>query len=309
MSLRLGPCRVKIHPLLPLLWLAVALTGMGERLPPMLTALALHEAGHGLAALGLGIRVDELEITPLGGLMTVTSLEEVPPLRRFLLAAAGPAASLCGCLLATALYRQGTVSFGLTGAFLRANLALLLINLLPALPLDGGQMLRAALSRFLPPRRMERGLTLASSVIGLMLCGLSLAFALQGKLALAPAFAGLYLIYAAAMEGRHGVARYVTSLIARRQKLDRQAVLPVETVAAGAGTPVRSLLFRLSPGKYHMIHVLSPDGMTRLGVIEERDFCEAVLNRSGQSLGTMLWEKSRKEKAGEMSLASRNRNA
>ena len=65
-------------------------------------------------------------------------------------------------------------------------------------------------------------------------------------------------------------------------------VLPVEMVAAGAEMPVHSLLGRLTPGKYHMIHVLSPDGMTRLGVIEEKAFCEAVLSRHDESLGSIL---------------------
>ena len=303
MTLRLGGCRVKAHPLLPVLLLAAVLSGMGERLLPMLAALALHEAGHFLAARRLGLRVDELEITPLGGVMTVANLEEAPPLHQFLLAAAGPLASLCGCVLAPFLYRRAVLPFELTGAFIRANLTLLLVNLLPALPLDGGMMIRAGLHRFIPSRQAERGLTVASSVAGLALCALTLIFALRGKIVLSPAFAGLYLIYAAAMEGRHGTARYVTSLIARRQKLERQAVLPVETVAAGTGIPVRSLLCKLTPGKYHMIHVLSPDGMTSLGVIEEKAFCEAVLSRHDASLGSILMQT--KTPAGEMALAGK----
>ena len=288
MTLRVGGCRVRVHPLLPLLLIVGAVTGMGERLLPSLAALALHEGGHLLAARWLRLRVDELEITPLGGLMTASNLNTVPPPRRFLLAAAGPLANLAGMALSPLLYRRGLISFDLTGAFIHANLTLLLINLLPALPLDGGQMVQAVVNRFFPGRGTARWLALASSIIGLLLCGLTMVFALQGKLVFAPAFAGLYLLYAAAVEGRHGAVKYVTSLIARRQKLERQMVLPVETVAAGAEMPVRSLLGRLTPGKYHMIHVLSPDGMTRLGVIEEKAFCEAVLSRHEESLGSIL---------------------
>ena len=301
MTLRLGGCRLKAHPLLPIFLAAAVLCGMAEKLLPTLAALALHEAGHLCAARWMGLRVDEVEITPLGGLMTVANLDEAPPLRRFLLAAAGPLASLCGCVLAPLLYRRAVLPFDLTGGLIRANLALLLINLLPATPLDGGWMIRAGLERFLSPRKAEQGLTAASFIVGLALCGLTLIYALQGKIVFAPAFAGLYLIYAAAMEGKHGTAKYVTSLIARRQKLERQMVLPVETVAAGAAMPVRSLLCRLTPGKYHMIHVLSQDGMTSLGVIEEKAFCEAVLSRHDASLGSIL--KERKTPAGEMALA------
>ncbi len=303
MTLRLGGCRVKAHPLFLLMLIVGALTGMGKRLLPTLAALALHEAGHFCAARWLRLRVDEVEFTPLGGLMTIANLEEAPPPRRFLLAAAGPLASLCGAVLAPFLYRQGVLPFDLTGAFIHANLALLVINLLPAMPLDGGRMLSAALTRILPQKETLRGLQLASSAVGLLLCGLTLFFAFRGKIVLAPAFAGLYLIYAAAMQGRHGTAKYVTSLIARRQWLDGQKVLPVETVAAGAGMPVRSLLGKLTPGKYHMIHVLSPDGMTSLGVIEEKAFCEAVLTCHDTCLGRILKETAKENPAGAITLA------
>ena len=288
MTLRMGNGRVKVHPLLPLILAVGALSGMGKRLLVSLAALALHEAGHLLTARGLRLRVEELEITPLGGLMTIPDLKAAPPLHRFLLAAAGPLANLCGLALSPLLYRQGVIPFELTGAFIHANLTLLLVNLLPAQPLDGGQMLGSVMSRFFPERETARWTSLTSSVIGLILCGLTLFFAIQGKIVFAPAFGGLYLLYAAAVEGRQDTAKYITSLIARRQKLERQMVLPVEMVAAGAEMPVHSLLGRLTPGKYHMIHVLSPDGMTRLGVIEEKAFCEAVLSRHDESLGSIL---------------------
>ncbi|MBR3017509.1 MAG: hypothetical protein IKH57_10620 [Clostridia bacterium] len=302
MTLRLGGCRIRAHPLLPIVFLVCALSGMGERLVPTLGALSLHEAGHILAAQCMKLRVDALEITPLGGLMTVPNLDAAPPWKRFLLAASGPLASLCGCALAPFLYQSGMLPFQLTGAFIHANLVMLLVNLLPALPLDGGEMLRASLSRFFSGKEMNRWMAIVSSVMGLGLCGVTLGFALRGQIVFAPAFAGLYLIYAAAMEGRHGAVKYITSLIARRQRLDRQMVIPVETVAAGAGVPVRSLLYRLSPGKYHMIHVLSPDGMTRLGVIEEKAFCEAVLTRHDDSLGSILTEIKKEAPAREMTL-------
>ncbi|MBR5110953.1 MAG: hypothetical protein IK099_12270 [Clostridia bacterium] len=303
MTLRLGGCRIRAHPLLPIVFLVGALSGMGERLLPAMAALALHEAGHIIAARCMRLRVEAIEITPLGGLMSVPNLETAAPWQRFLLAASGPLASLCGCAMAPFLYQRGFIQFSLTGAFIHANLALLLVNLLPALPLDGGRMLLAALSRFFSGKEIMKWMAFASSVIGLGLCGVTLGFALRGQIIFSPAFAGVYLMYAAAMEGRHGTAKYITSLIARRQRLDRQAVIPVEAVAAGAGTPVRSLLNKLSPGKYHMIHVLSPDGMTRLGVIEEKTFCEALLARHGDSLGSILSENKKEAPAGEMTLA------
>ena len=286
--MRLGNCRLSIHPLFPLILLFAILTGMKEKLLTAAAALALHEAGHLLAAKQLHLHVDAIEMTPLGGLMTIANLEDSPSLHQFVLAASGPFANLIGCVIAPVLYRRGMISFDLTGALLHANLTLLLINLLPAPPLDGGKMLQALFTRFSFGHSVFRWTSFASTIIGLVLCGLTFLFAFQGKIVFAPAFIGLYLIYAATVESRHGVAKYVTNLISRRQKLEKQKMLQVETVAAGAGMPVYSLLYRLTPGKYHLIHVLSPDGMTRLGIIEEKEFCEAVLSQHDASLGAIL---------------------
>ena len=83
----------------------------------------------------------------------------------------------------------------------------------------------------------------------------------------------------------------MTALIARRQKLENRAVVPVEAVAAGENIPVGALLRRLNPGKYHIILVLAPNGMTRQGVIEEKELCEAALSRPGMSLREIYAEK------------------
>lgn len=296
MTARLGALRLRAHPLLPVLWVFCWLTGGGDRLLPLLLALAWHEGGHLTAALALKLPVEEIEITPLGGVMTVRGLESAPPLRVFALAAAGPAASLIGVFAAPLLYRSGIWDFGLTGAWIHGNLALLLINLLPALPLDGGRMLKALLKKWLPEAAVTKALLAASFGVGLGLCGISLFFAVRGQLLLGPAFAGLYLFYAAAVEGKYSAARYVTALIARRQRLDRETVLPVEMVAAGEKATVRSLLRQLSPGKYHVIQVLAPDGITRLGVIEEKAFCEAVMHGHGLTLSEVLRDTGKSEK-------------
>ena len=83
----------------------------------------------------------------------------------------------------------------------------------------------------------------------------------------------------------------MTALIARRQKIENCAVLPVEAVAAGASMPVGALLRRLSPGKYHIVLVLAPDGLTRQGVIGEKALCEAALSSPSALLGDVAAKK------------------
>jgi stage IV sporulation protein FB len=289
-TFRVGHTRLRLHPLLPLLWLIAGIGGV-SRVLAALCALLLHECGHLTAAKLCGAQVSEVEITPLGGVIALENPDALGPGKRFLLACFGPFFSLLGCLLVPALFASGAASFFFCAAFAKANLLLLLFNLLPALPLDGGHMLGAILRRFFPENAVGRALLYAAEALGILLCAVSLYFAFQGKLILSPAFCGLYLVYMAAADACRCTAQYVTALIARRQKLENRAVLPVEAVAAGENMPVGALLRRLSPGKYHIVLVLAPDGMAQRGLIGEKALCEAALSGPGTPLGEIPVQK------------------
>jgi Zn-dependent protease len=110
-------------------------------------SVLLHELGHCIVALRLGLPVHRVRLFLLGGISEIAS-GEPSPAREGLIAAAGPAVSI-GLAMATgvgwlALQPAGVVWL-LIAQTCVANLAVGLFNLLPALPLDGGRLLRAAL--------------------------------------------------------------------------------------------------------------------------------------------------------------------
>lgn len=284
MTFHLGRTSVRLHPLLPFFWLLACFLGGAERLLPMLLALLLHESGHLIIGRILGMRAEEIELTPFGGVISMRNMSAARPLHAFLLSAAGPVFSLLGCFLASVI--APLLGFPFAQTFARGNLLLLLVNLVPALPLDGGRMVRALLSHFIPYSAATRILVRIGYVLGALLGMVSLIFAVHGQINFSPAFAGMYLIYAAAQEGRQGTARYVTALIARRQRLDRKEILPVEFVAAREDLPARELLRSLTPGKYHLILALSPDGMECRSVLDEKAFCEAIINHGEEPLSS-----------------------
>ena len=287
MSFSLGKTRLRLHPLLPLFWFFLLLSGHGDRLLAAISALLLHELGHLAAAKLLAIPVTALEITPFGGVLNPDRYEGVSGVTGFLYAAAGPVMSLAGCLFSALLLRWG-VPFAFVQRFARASLLLLLINLLPALPLDGGEMLRSILTIWFSHQAVTKALAYAGYSAGLLLSALSLIAAFRGEIILAPLLAGLYLIYAVSIQQRQSTARYVTALIARRQRLERHEILPLEALSAAADTPARLILPRLSLGKYHLIFVLSRDGMDCLGSVDEKTFCELVMSRPETPIGDCL---------------------
>jgi len=125
-------------------------------------SLVLHELGHALAARRLGIPIVGIDLWFFGGLSQMRR-EPQSAGEEFKVAAAGPAVTLvlfglclaAGTAIASsarftdvALTRQGfitTPALALVGWLGFINAALLVFNIVPAFPLDGGRMARAAI--------------------------------------------------------------------------------------------------------------------------------------------------------------------
>lgn len=109
-------------------------------------SILVHELSHAIVARLMGLPVREITLQLLGGATTMDR-EPTSPGRQALVAGVGPVVSLAlgGCFWAlyTAL-QPDTVLGLLAGGLAISNLIVGVFNLLPGLPLDGGQVLRAA---------------------------------------------------------------------------------------------------------------------------------------------------------------------
>lgn len=122
----------------------------------------LHEFGHALAARAFGIQTRDITIYPIGGVARLERMSE-DPFEELIIALAGPCVNLVllFLLLPICIYFSPTLFdfenltppnslSGSLGHYLKmlmfSNLGLLLFNLLPIFPMDGGRVLRALLN-------------------------------------------------------------------------------------------------------------------------------------------------------------------
>jgi Zn-dependent protease len=115
--------------------------------------VTLHEFGHIAMGRRFGIRTPQVILSPIGG---IASMERMPekPVQELLVAIAGPLVNVVIALLLALGF--GISLSGMTGADFEAaslaerllivNVVLVLFNMVPAFPMDGGRVLRALLA-------------------------------------------------------------------------------------------------------------------------------------------------------------------
>lgn len=147
--------RVHVTFIILLVWLVFATDGAdplaeGLFITALFSCVLLHELGHCLVGQQFGIQTRDITLYPFGGVASI--VQQPGPRAEFVIALAGP---LVNVIIAAVLYpfvnpMLFTPTEGYVPGFIEkifvANFSLAIFNLLPALPMDGGRVLRALLS-------------------------------------------------------------------------------------------------------------------------------------------------------------------
>ncbi len=240
--------------------------------------VVLHEFGHALTAKRFGIKTRDITLLPIGGL---ARLERMPddPRQELWVAAAGPAVNVAIALVLFALLWVTSTLAPLStltmtsGSFLERlmilNIVLVVFNMLPAFPMDGGRVLRAALAF-----RMEY--TRATQLAANIGQGMALAFGLVGL------FFNPFLLFIALFvwigAGQEAAMTQMKSAlggipVARAMITDFRTLAPSD--------PLSRAVELLLSGAQQDFPVV--EGPTVLGVLRRGDLLTALARRDQQS--------------------------
>lgn len=240
--------------------------------------VVLHEYGHALTARKYGIKTRDITLYPIGG---VARLERMPdkPIEELWVALMGPAVNV---VIAVILFAVLAATGGLTSLagltiasgsfFMRlmiVNVSLVLFNLIPAFPMDGGRVLRAILAM-----RMDYvHATQAAASIGQ---GIAFIFGFIGMFS-NPflLFIAFFVYIGASQEASMALMKNSISGIpvTRAMLTDFKTLSPRDTLAQVVGL--------ILAGSQHDFPVVDANGVV-MGILERDEFI-AALSRQGQS--------------------------
>ncbi|MCA9836427.1 MAG: site-2 protease family protein [Trueperaceae bacterium] len=137
----------------------------------LFTSVLIHELGHAVIARIYGVETKEITLWFLGGL---ARFDDMPKQKgaEAITAIAGPITSILLAGVFWLLFRTPHNSAALAfvlGYLMTTNAALAIFNLLPALPLDGGRVLRSLLALRMPYIRATNVAGIVSRIIAILL--------------------------------------------------------------------------------------------------------------------------------------------
>jgi Zn-dependent protease/CBS domain-containing protein len=230
----------------------------------------LHEFGHVFAARRYGIKTADVTLWPFGG---IASLERVPekPMEELVVAIAGPAVNVVIVALlilvlgatvdAQHLAQIDDPKIGMIAKLAGANIFLVLFNMIPAFPMDGGRVLRALLA-------IRLGFARATEIAASIGQGLAVALGLIGIFTNPMLVViAIFVFLAASGEAGHAQLREVSrgALVADAMITKFEALGPQATVGDAVEALLRTMQkeFPIVDGAGRLRGVLTRDAMIR----------------------------------------------
>lgn len=282
LALTLFGVRFRCHILFLAALLLAAVGGYAREAALLALALAAHELGHLYVAKGVGLPVSAVDIYPYGGLAHLSGLAEADAYSETVVAAAGPLSSAVLAAIALCCRTLLIVDRSLLHFFVETNALLAVVNSLPALPLDGGRILRAYLARKLGYREAAAALEGWSKAVALGLWLAFGAFVCAGRFY--PTLPVLGLLIWTGVRAERAADRWASlrRSLRRREDLTATGWLPVEQLLIIETMPAAKVLRGFLPGRYHILTIV--DARLRpVGSLTEQQFLDGLCALGGDA--------------------------
>lgn len=252
-----------IHPLTWFILAIAILTGLFRHLVILAAIILIHELGHYIMARFFDWRVRRIVLLPFGGVLEVDEHGNRPFKEEFLVILFGPIQHLWLLGIGFIFFHSGFWSYSTFEIFAFYNMMILLFNLLPIWPLDGGKLLFLLFAYFVPFKKAHL-LTLCFSI--LFLFTFAIVYIVVFQIYLNIALILLFLLFSIYAEYRHHYyvfLRFLLERLEQKTEAKREKILSVSP-----NEKVEKVLKAFYKGAHHMI-------VSRFYLKDERELLEA----------------------------------
>lgn len=280
MELRLGKTRISLHPLM-LVFPAIAwLTGMRIEIIVLLLSLSMHEFFHWSAARIMHLSIERINLMPFGGAMYLGNPYILTSPDLIVVAFAGPFANLTLIFITAALAHWGILSSYSVIASMEINITLMLFNLLPVLPLDGGRILYGVLFPFIGRLRAIRiGIITGYVLSGILIIIGLISWIFNGILNLSFLFSAIFIITAAPNERDALCNTRIHTLLNELKPLSTP--LPVNIRAVSDQCSLKAALRAANPNVLTLYAIYTNNQLS--GFTDDRALLNAIISKETDS--------------------------
>ena len=274
--LKIGRFRMSLA-VIPVMAVMGYLNGI-EKVAAFFAALIIHECAHGIMASALGVRFYSVELLPFGCVARIENMGTLSGGKEVAIAAAGPVLSMA---VAAGIYAWGRVQYmgAFSEAFKNTNLMLGAMNLLPALPLDGGRIVYTVLGMIIPKDTANRVGGIVGIFAGVAIFALGVIEAISSGFNMTMFTMGGFLIYAAVRQLKYGLFSFVRSDEEKRRRLTESGCLDVKSHAVGKNRTVGETLTSMDTRKFNIVYVVDED-TNEMRTVTERDVIRCAVEKN-----------------------------
>ncbi len=279
----LAGIKLKINPYFLFFLILSAVIGLLLEVTIFFVCIVVHELAHAIIARGYNIPITEIEFYPFGGVARIEGLLEIEPEVEKRIAWAGPLANFFLVALALVIYGNelyaGPIQKETVLFFIQANLVLAFFNLLPALPLDGGKILRARLVNYCDYRKATELAARSGKVLSVLILLGGIIGWWYGQFNLSILLLSVFLFMAASREENLAVYVFLRSLGTKKKEMQRRGGIKGEYLVVNEEASLLEIFKLFSPHRYHLVRVVTRNGQHIKGELDENTLVKMAMKQ------------------------------
>lgn len=271
--LKIKDISIKINIFMVIMFILYSLYGYFLETLVMVFTVLLHEVFHSIAARKYDFQIDEIEIFPFGGMAKFNSNRIINPSKEIFVCFMGPLSNLIVVIIFS-IFRTIYIDSYLIDYIIKVNKLMLIINLLPVFPLDGGKIVRAILSLFIGYKSSTYKLV----YITYFLCTITILYDIFNGIAGDFTYLGaiaVFTIVAAKKEKEMAAFAFIRSITRKPSEINKEKKMKAHILVCIKTINIKETYECFLPNKYHILIIINSNGET-IGTMTESQLLDGI---------------------------------